>query len=176
MLYKGSILKKFVIDRLAMGYSEKSIMEMFESNYNEKLSIQNIEHISEKYKDEIIDRKKELLENLEKNSVSVEARLESLYLEIKEVLDELKENKQWKQYSSVLNGLLKNVELLAKSLGKLKRMQSPESKLTLQKNNYNAILLLAEDGILSVKDRKKLKKLLGLEDDENEEGIEVVYN
>jgi hypothetical protein len=175
-LYKGSVYKQFVIDRLAMGYSHQAICEMFEALYGDKITVEFISEVSAGCEDEIKAREKELLEELSKNSVSIEGRLESLYGEVKEVLEELKENKQWKQYASVLQGLLKNIELLAKSLGRLHTDNTHETKILVQKNNYRAIMLMADDGVLSVKDRQKLKRLLGIEeDDENaEEGVTYV--
>lgn len=169
MLYRGTVMKKFIIDRLAMGYSVQAICEMFEELYGDKITYDFVKEIEEKSKVEIAKREKELLEELSKNSMSIEGRLEGLYSEVKDVLDELKMNKQWKQYSAVLNGLLRNIELLAKSLGKLRNNGDRESKILIQKNNYQAILLMAEDGILSVKDKKKLKRLLGIEGDDEVE-------
>ena len=172
MLYKGSIYRKFAIDRLALGYSDQAICEMFETTYGEKVTIESLQLIAKNSEEEIKIREKELLEELEDNSMSIEGRLETLYSEVRDVLDELKKEKQWKQYASVLNGLLKNIELLAKSLGKLRSQTSPESRVMVQKNNYNAIVLLAEDKVISIADKKRLRKLLGIEEeDENVEEI-----
>lgn len=162
MLYVGSVYKNFIVDRLAMGYPVEVIAELFKETYGDFLDVSFILEVKGKNVDLIKERERELFEDLEKNSVSVESRLESLYSEVRGVLDELKEKKQWKQYSSVLSGLLRNIELIAKSLGRYEN--KGKGNVNVQLNNYNAIVLLEKNGVISLKDKKKLKKLLGIEE------------
>jgi len=165
-------LAGFIIDRAAMGYSTELIKSEFERITGAPFmySDDEIENLIMQNKDKLKAREEEIKEIL--SSQNFLSKLNDIYTEIQKSKEDAKERGDWKNYTNLMNSLLRNMEILLKTIEGYKKQGTSNIKL-MKQNNINIFMTLESEGYISIKDKERLKKLLGVvETTETEEVIQ----
>jgi len=160
-------MKQYLIDRLALGVPMEEIAKQFTLNYNEPLELSKLQDWSIVWKEEVAKREKELLDELKKSTGTIYSRVEELNVISKKIMDELVEGKKYGTASRYMSEFRTQLELLAKLSGELKNKSETVNYTITQTSNLSALEMLEKDGIISIIDRKRLRKLLGLNEIED---------
>lgn len=165
MLYRGSAIRRFLIDRLAMGIPMDTIRDEFQATQGVSVTESDIDSIVGGAEDEIKAREAELLEELSSSNF-----ISSLYT-IKDELNEArqlaKDDGDLKSYAQLTNTLLKSVDSLIQFSNNMRNKKVVEKK-TLVQNNLLVINVLEKEGILKIIDKPKLETLIGTAHKEEE--------
>ena len=157
-IYKGKAFKQFLIDRYAMGFQASQITQEFESIMGVPVSESEIGTILRGSEPEIRKREAELLQEL--ISQNVISTLISIKKELSEVAKLARENKDYRTFAQLANSSMKSLEVIISVTEKFKQGENTK-KVTAIQNNYYAIEVLVKDGLIEVKNEKKLKRILG---------------
>jgi hypothetical protein len=157
-LYKGKAFKQFLIDRCAMGFQPEQICQEFESQMGLPITESEINTILKGCEPEIREREEELINEL--RSQNVIGALLSIKRELAEVASLAKADKDYKTFSQLANSSMKSLEVIISMTEKFRQHENSK-KLTAIQNNYYAIEVLVKDGLIEVKDEKKLKEIMG---------------
>jgi len=154
-------LAGFIIDRAAMGYSTELIKSEFERITGAPFmySDDEIENLIMQNKDKLKAREEEIKEIL--SSQNFLSKLNDIYTEIQKSKEDAKERGDWKNYTNLMNSLLRNMEILLKTIEGYKKQGTSNIKL-MKQNNINIFMTLESEGYISIKDKDRLKKLLGV--------------
>jgi len=165
MIYKGRAYKQWLIDRFASGFERKTIKEAFLKEFDFEISDVEIDNLLKNEEDRIKAREAELIIEIKKESLSVILRLEKLLKDLQPVLKNLKDEKNYKVYAQLLAPTLKALEMIAKIKGNIKdNTEITVNTAVIQKENYDALVELAKDGVIEIKEDAKLRKMLEIED------------
>lgn len=157
-LYQGKAFKQFLIDRYAMGFEPSAICQEFEVLMGVPISLAEVETILKGSEPEIRAREDEI--NAELRSQNVIGALISIKRELAEVSALAKADQDYKTFAQLANSSMKSLEVIINMTEKF-RHKDQEKKITAVQNNYYAIEVLVKDGLIEVKDEKKLKEILG---------------
>lgn len=162
-LYSGSVIRRFVIDRVALGIGDENLCAEYEALFGVVLSSEDLEGIkaSGNFVEELASRKEELLEFV--TSSSFVSRLCALDAEIQSVREEARNSKDLKTYVKLVDSSLKSLDLFMKTVKSFERREAPETVI-IQQNNFYVLEELARDGLIELKDPSKLKRLFDIED------------
>lgn len=163
-------LAGFIIDRAAMGYSIELIKSEFERITGAPFmySDDEVENLIMANKERLKAREEEIKEIL--SSQNFLSKLNDIYTEIQNSKQEAKERGDWKNYTNLMNSLLRNMEILLKTIEGYKKQGTSNIKL-MKQNNINIFMTLESEGYISIKDKERLKKLLGIVETEEQEVI-----
>lgn len=161
-IYKGFILKQFLVDRLAFGLPEQEILNQFQQQYNQQLTLEQLKDYSNQWKEDIKKREDEFQEDLKNNAGTISSRVEQITKTTQSLADELIKSKNYALAERYIANLKNQLELLAKLYGELKQKSENISYNVIQTSNYAAMEMLERDNIIQIKDRKRLKKMLGI--------------
>ena len=145
-----------------MGFEPLAICQEFESQMGLPITETEIETILKGCEPEIRDREDELVKELK--SQNVIGALLSIKEELAEVASLAKADKDYKTFAQLSNSSMKSLEVLIGMTEKF-RQHEDTKKLVAVQNNYYAIEVLVKDGLIEVRDEKKLKEILGVVDD-----------
>jgi len=161
-IYKGKAFKQFLIDRYAMGFEPLAICQDFENQMGIQITETEVETILKGCEPEIRAREDELL--VELRSQNVIGALLSIKAELAEVAALAKADKDYKTFAQLSNSSMKSLEVLIGMTEKFRQHENTK-KITAVQNNYYAIEVLVKDGLIEVKDEKKLKEIMGATDE-----------
>jgi len=161
-LYRGTAFRQFLIDRYAMGFEPAAICHEFGSQMGIPITESEIEAILKGCEPEIRAREDELVKELK--SQNVVGALLSIKAELAEVAALAKADKDYKTFAQLSNSSMKSLEVLIGMTEKF-RQHEDTKKLVAVQNNYYAIEVLVKDGLIEVKDEKKLKEIMGATDE-----------
>ena len=122
-------LAGFIIDRAAMGYSTELIKSEFERITGAPFmySDDEIENLIMQNKDKLKAREEEIKEIL--SSQNFLSKLNDIYTEIQKSKEDAKERGDWKNYTNLMNSLLRNMEILLKTIEGYKKQGTSNIKL-----------------------------------------------
>lgn len=164
-IYRGNAYKQWLIDRFACGFDRDTIKESFELEFDIEISDVELDNMLESEDEAIREREEELKQAIKKESLSVILRLEGLLKDLEPALKELRDNGHYKIYAQLLAPTLKALEMIAKIKGNIKEnTEITVNTAVVQRENYEAMQVLEEDGIIVIKEKDKLKKMLNIED------------
>ena len=161
-IYQGSAFKQFLIDRYAMGFEPIAICQDFETHMGVPVTETEIETILKGCEPEIRAREEELIRELK--SQNVVGTLLSIKAELAEVAALAKADKDYKTFAQLSNSSMKSLEVIIGMTEKFRQHENTK-KLVAVQNNYYAIEVLVKDGLIEVKDEKKLKEIMGATDE-----------
>jgi len=162
-LYRGSIYEDYLIDRAALGLPINLIVEDFKANVGVDISEDDVVDILVGKEEKIKQRERELAEEMK--TTTVLSRLEALYQKLeKEISDESWDPKTLAILTREARGFLDSI---AKVTGQVKESEINIDNLNIIKQNFNAMEELEQMEVITIKDKKKLKKLLGISDDKD---------
>jgi hypothetical protein len=161
-IYKGNAFKQFLIDRYAMGFEPVAICQEFEAQMGIPISEAEVESILKGCSNEIQAREDELIAELK--SQNVVGALLSIKAELAEVASLARADKDYKTFAQLANSSMKSLEVLIGMTEKFRQHENTK-KLVAVQNNYYAIEVLVKDGLIEVKDERKLKSILGVVED-----------
>ena len=161
-IYRGKAFKQFLIDRYAMGFQPAAICQDFEVQQGVPITEAEVEGILKGCEPEIRQREDELLTEL--RSQNVVGALLSIKQELAEVAALAKADKDYKTFAQLANSSMKSLEVLIGMTEKFRQHENTK-KLVAVQNNYYAIEVLVKDGLIEVKDEKKLKEIMGATDE-----------
>jgi hypothetical protein len=161
-IYKGPAFKQFLIDRYAMGFEPIAICQDFENQMGIPIKEAEVEAILKGSDAEIRAREDELIKEL--LSQNVVGALLSIKQELAEVAALAKADKDYKTFAQLSNSSMKSLEVLIGMTEKFRQHENTK-KVTAIQNNYYAIEVLVKDGLIEVKDEKKLKEIMGATDE-----------
>ena len=157
-LYCGTAYKQFLIDRYAMGFEPLAICQEFETQMGIPITESEVEGILKGCSAEIQAREEELIKEL--RSQNVLGSLLSIKQQLSEVAELAKSDGDNKTFAQLSNSSMKSLEVIISMTQKF-RQHEDSRKITAVQNNYYAIEVLVKDGLIEVKDEKKLKEILG---------------
>jgi hypothetical protein len=158
-IYRGKAFKQFLIDRYAMGFEPSSICQEFEKQMGIPISEAEVEAILKGCAPEIQQREDELIKEL--RSQNVIGALLKIKQELTEVAALAKADKDYKTFAQLSNSSMKSLEVIIGMTEKFRQHENTKKSVMIQ-NNYYAIEVLEKDGLIEVKDAKKLRKILGV--------------
>jgi len=161
-IYKGTAFKQFLIDRYAMGFETDQIRQEFETQMGIPISESEVDAILKGCEPEIRERENELITELK--SQNVIGALLSIKQELAEVAALAKADKDYKTFAQLSNSSMKSLEVIIGMTEKFRQHEN-QKKITAVQNNYYAIEVLVKDGLIEVKDEKKLKEIMGATDE-----------
>lgn len=159
MLYKGSVLKKYLIDRYAMGISDEAIKAEFLASQGEELKDEDIRAIMKDCEPEVRAREEELIRELSSSNFLIS--LNQVRQQLMEVRELALEKKDFKSYAQLSNSLLKSIDSLIGVSESFKLRNADSQRITTQ-NNYLVLTVLEKDGLISIPNREKFLKALGM--------------
>jgi hypothetical protein len=165
VIYTGSVYRLFLIDRHAMGFGADTIRDEFERQYGIPIKVEEIEHILAGAEEEIKDREIQLISEL--RSSNVFGQLEDIQKDLHKAREVAKGKGDLKEYAQLTNTALHTLEILLKMMEKLKNSQNMSSVAN-AKNNLIALQLLEQDGIIVINDKGKLRRFVGVPDDDKD--------
>ena len=157
-IYRGKAFKQFLIDRYAMGFEPAAICQEFESQMGLPITESEVDTILKGCSGEIREREEELIAELK--SQNVVGALLSIKKELSEVAALAKAEKDYKTFSQLANSSMKSLEVLIGMTEKFRQHENTKKMVAIQ-NNYYAIEVLVKDGLIEVKNEKRLKEILG---------------
>ena len=164
-IYRGRAYKQWLIDRFACGLDKETIKASFKNTFDYEITDSEMDNMLKNEEDKIKQREKELLEQLKEEASNELLELERLLKDAKPALEELKSEGNYRVYSQMMNSTLKALELIAKIKGNIKdNTEVTINQAVIQQENFEAMCELEEDGIIVIKDKKKLKKMLNIDD------------
>jgi len=161
-LYKGDNFRQFLIDRYAMGFNFFVIASEFESIHGIPLNKKDAKKILEESEEEIIQREIELKKVYSDRSVL--GQIMEIKGRLLNALDLVEDEGDFRTFASISNTLIKSIEFLAKSVELLESRQDKRGSVA-KTDNYLALEHLEKEGIIEIKQKDKLKGLLGVEID-----------
>jgi hypothetical protein len=156
-LYIGPVYEFFLVDRAAMGFPPEMIQEEFKAAYGTTISLEQIDSILTPCQDRIREREQEILKEMKESSVL--GRLETTYRKIAENLYSEEDPKTLSMLAREARGLL---EAIAKVTGQVKEQEIKVDKVLILQQNYTALEELEQMELISIADRDKLKRKMGL--------------
>lgn len=160
-LYTGSILKKFIVDRLALGIPFPKIKSDFMSAYGETAWTDDILKTLGITDDDVRERESELL-----NEYSLDSFLDNIKETsqmLKDSLQEMRDQNNTKGVAIIAPQYMKSLELIEKMMSKYEQRQERKAEESeMARRNYRAIQLLADENVITINDDGKLKLLLGI--------------
>lgn len=165
-LYRGSVMKMFLIDRLAFGLPIDETLRQFKEEYREEITAEQLNEWAIGWKSDIEKREKELVEDLKQNSGTISIRVENINKITQQIIDELVKSKNYRLAEKWMGKAKDQLELLGKFYGELKEKKETVNYTIVQTSNLSALEMLEKDGIIRIMDKKRLKKLLGIVDTE----------
>jgi hypothetical protein len=161
-IYQGKAFKQFLIDRYAMGFEPAQICQEFERQMGVPVSESEVETILKGCAPEIQERERELVAEL--RSQNVMGALLKIKEELAEVASLAKADKDYRTFAQLANSSMKSLEVIISMTEKFRQRENTK-KLVAVQNNYYAIEVLVKDGLIEVKDEKKLKEIMGATDE-----------
>jgi len=160
-LYKGNAFKKFLVDRYAMGFQPMQICQEFESSMDVPITEEEVEAILKGCDADIRIREAELIKEL--RSQNLIGALLGIKGELAEVAALAKADKDYKTFAQLSNSSMKSLEVIISMTEKFRQNENQKKVVAVQ-NNYYAIEVLVKDGLIEVKNERKLKEILGVVD------------
>lgn len=172
VLYSGSVIHRFVCDRIALGLSDDELCAEFNALFGVPLSPGDVDRLrgDSEFNVQLQLRRNELSEFV--RSSSFLERLVSLDLEIKEARETALTKKDIRTYVRLIDSALKSLELFLKTIKSFERKDAPQNVVVLQQNNFLALSELERDGLISIHDRSSLKRLFNVSDDSKEAALD----
>ena len=159
-VYIGSIIRRFVLDRLAMGLPEKSIKDEFISTYGEATWREDLVSVLEITQADIDEREGQLA--AEYTSTSFTDKLYGMMITIEDMMNVAKDKSDIRSYAVIVPQYLKLLEIIERIIEKNRqKLDSSVKELDDVRNNIMMLEILAKDGIITITDREKLKMLMG---------------
>jgi hypothetical protein len=146
-----------------MGFEPLAICQEFEKQMGIPITETEVEEILKGSAPEIQAREEELIAELK--SQNVIGALLKIKEELAEVAALAKADKDYKTFSQLANSSMKSLEVIISMTEKFRQHENTKKMVAIQ-NNYYAIEVLEKDGLIEVKDAKKLKKILGVVEEE----------
>ncbi|MHA1867768.1 MAG: hypothetical protein ACTSXD_06850 [Candidatus Heimdallarchaeaceae archaeon] len=161
MLYRGKVIKDFLIDQLAMGLPYQQIVKNYENLYGMQISVRDIELICGGLDSDIKKREKEILEETKKQASSTRSKLQKLVDIGYDKIVEAYEHNKLKVAATHLTPILKAIEMDLKLLGQLSDNTEVDKKANAEES-YNILLSLADKNLISLNNEDELRKIFGL--------------
>lgn len=158
-LYVGPIYEEYLIDRAAMGYPVFQIKEQFVSDYGTEITVEDIDKILLDKQDVISQREQELRKEMRETTVL--GRLENLYKRLESELDNSELDA--KTLSMLMREARGFLDSISRVTGQVKEAEIKIDNLTLVRQNVQALEELESMEVISINDKEKLKKTLGLQ-------------
>jgi hypothetical protein len=159
-IYTGSIIRRFVLDRLAMGLPEKSIKDEFISTYGEATWRDDIVSALNITQEEVVEREGQLA--AEYTSTSFTDKLYGMMITIEDMMSIAKSKGDVRSYAVIAPQYMKTLEIIERLIEKNRqKLDSNLKELDDVRNNLLMLKLLAKDGIITINDEEKLKVLMG---------------
>jgi hypothetical protein len=112
---------------------------------------------------EIQQREDELIKEL--RSQNVIGALLKIKQELSEVAALAKADKDYKTFAQLSNSSMKSLEVIIGMTEKFRQHENTKKSVMVQ-NNYYAVEVLEKDGLIEVKDKKRLRRILGMSEEE----------
>lgn len=157
-LYTGTIYEDYLVDRAALGLPLNLIVEDFTTNVGVNITENDVVEILVGKEERIKQREKELAEEFK--STTVLSRLEKIYKKLNEEIE--LSDLDPKTLAILTREARGFLDSIAKVTGQVKEGDVTIDNLTIVKQNLEAFDELSELGVISIKDKEKLKKLLGV--------------
>ena len=161
IVYSGTVIDKFIIDRAALGLEPESIRDEYCALFQYSPTTLTLEFIKGKIKEHeqaIQTREKMFIEMF--SSSNFMTRLENLQREVNEVKTQALEKRDLRTYALLTGQLIKALELFMKSVDHFK--EAEQKHLTLiQQNNYFVFEDLQKHGLIDIKNESELKRIFG---------------
>ena len=160
-IYKGSIIRKFILDRLAVGIPNKALKDEFVQTFGESLWFDNI--IDQlKFTEVEIKQREEMLAE-EYISTSFADKLHSMLDDMEAMMEEARASGDVRSYSSISPQYIKTLDMIEKIIekGKLSNKKYVD-EIEENKRNLKTLQLLESQGVIKIKNENKLKTLLGV--------------
>jgi hypothetical protein len=158
MLYQGNVFKKFLVDRMAMGFDRSTIRSEFCAKMGVPITDDEISEILKDSDIEIRQREDELLTEL--RSQNVVSALLAIKEELSEVAKLAKEDKDYRTFAQISNTSIKSIEVLISMTKNFADREETRNQISIQ-NNVLVLQLLEKDGVLKILDQSKLQSILG---------------
>jgi len=159
-LYKGSAFRRFLIDRFAMGFDTDHIRQEFKASQGVEINDKDIDGIlGPDSENDIKVREQELLAEL--SSTNFFEALNRIKTELESVRQIALDERDLKAYAQLTNSMLKSVEVLVATSDAFKRKFDDQQAIQTQ-NNFYVLNVLQKDGLIDIKDEKKLRELWGI--------------
>lgn len=142
-----------------MGFEPIAICQEFEAQMGIPITEVEVDNILKGCESNIREREDELISELK--SQNVIGALLSIKEELAEVAVLARADKDYKTFAQLANSSMKSLEVIISMTEKFRQHENTK-KLVAVQNNYYAIEVLVKDGLIEVKDEKKLKDILGV--------------
>lgn len=166
-------MSEFLIDRFAMGLDFEYIAAEFEALYGLPLTKDDADKILEQtanYEDRIKQRELEIREYFSSRNFLLQ--LSYFNNIVRQRLDEAVASNRSKDIISYLTLLAKSIDTFHRALDSFKKKEEQKIEL-IQQNNYYIFEEMQKDGIITILDKKKAKRMLGAPEDDDTIKVEA---
>lgn len=162
-VYCGSIMRDFIVDRLALGESSEGICAEYVSLFGAVLSPGVVESVSSSEEEAIRAREGEY--RLLFSSTSFVGELREMLEELKGAKRDALAQGDLRGYSQIASSLIRSLELFMKSVDAWGgRFSNKKSSVV---NNYVVLVDLEKMGLLKIENAGKLRELFGFVESED---------
>lgn len=155
--YSSSLIIDYLVDRTALGFDFEFIRQEFELIFTSSINRNEYEELLIGKEEVVKERRREIYRSL--ISQNIYSTLLNLKSEIEDAKTRAMESEDFRSYVGLINTLLKVLELLMKSIESFKKTELDRIRSS-SANNLSAIRFLEAEGIITIKDHEKLKRLV----------------